>query len=92
MAGTTGCNRHVVRCCVGANRRDGSSLTGTGPPTRLCIRFFGSGSSGSVVPVHGRRVRMSLECLKGVWWMPWRIEAMKDVARCDKPRGAVSRL
>jgi len=21
--------------------------------------------------------------------MPWRVEAMKDVARCDKPRGAV---
>ena len=29
---------------------------------------------------------------KGIWWMPWRVEAMKDVARCDKPRGAVSRL
>jgi hypothetical protein len=29
---------------------------------------------------------------KGVWWMPWHIEAMKDVARCDKPRLAVSRL
>ena len=23
---------------------------------------------------------------KGIWWMPWRTEAMKDVARCDKPR------
>jgi hypothetical protein len=22
---------------------------------------------------------------KGIWWMPWRQEAMKDVARCDKP-------
>jgi hypothetical protein len=29
---------------------------------------------------------------KGIWWMPWRREAMKDVARCDKPRGAASRL
>jgi hypothetical protein len=25
---------------------------------------------------------------KGTWWMPWRQEAMKDVAGCDKPRGA----
>ena len=25
---------------------------------------------------------------KGVWWMPWQEEAMKDVAACDKPRGA----
>src|SRR5438034_11725139 len=24
-------------------------------------------------------------------WMPWRREAMKDVASCDKPRGAASR-
>ena len=29
---------------------------------------------------------------KGVWWMPWYREAMKGVANCDKPRGAVSRL
>jgi len=27
---------------------------------------------------------------KGSWWMPWRQEAMKDVASCDKPRGAAS--
>ena len=25
---------------------------------------------------------------KGVWWMPWHREAMKDVATCDKPRFA----
>ena len=24
--------------------------------------------------------------LKGIWWMPWRSEAMKDVIGCDKPR------
>jgi len=29
---------------------------------------------------------------KGIWWMPWRMEAMKDVARCDKLRGVVSKL
>ena len=23
---------------------------------------------------------------KGVWWMPWHQEAMKDVVTCDKPR------
>ncbi len=22
---------------------------------------------------------------KGVWWMPWQQEAMKDVIICDKP-------
>jgi len=29
---------------------------------------------------------------KGIWWMPWRQEAMKDVARCENPGGAASRL
>jgi hypothetical protein len=23
---------------------------------------------------------------KGTWWMPWHLEAMKDVNDCDKPR------
>src|SRR5579875_107355 len=27
---------------------------------------------------------------KGIWWMPWYREAMKDVARCDKPGGDAS--
>lgn len=31
-----------------------------------------------------------LERDKGVRWMPWRQEAMKDVARCEKPRGDAS--
>ena len=30
--------------------------------------------------------------VKGIWWMPWRQEAMKDVARCDKPGGEASAL
>ena len=29
---------------------------------------------------------------KGTRWMPWRREAMKDAARCDKPGGAASGL
>ena len=24
---------------------------------------------------------------KRIWWMPWQLKAMKDVAACDKPRG-----
>ena len=35
-------------------------------------------------------VGMVLERDKGVRWMPWRQEAMKDVARCEKPRGDAS--
>ena len=29
---------------------------------------------------------------KGVWWMPWQQEAMKDVALCDKSGGGESTL
>ena len=29
---------------------------------------------------------------KGIRWMPWHQEATKDVARCEKPWGAASRL
>ena len=29
---------------------------------------------------------------KGVWWMPWQQEAMKDVIPCVKPWGAGNRL
>ena len=28
---------------------------------------------------------------KGIWWMPWRIEAMKDVVGCEKPWGAANK-
>jgi hypothetical protein len=31
------------------------------------------------------------QATKGVRWMPWRQQAMKDVASCDKPRGAASK-
>ncbi len=31
------------------------------------------------------------QATKGVRWMPWRQKAKKDVASCDKPRGAASR-
>ena len=41
-------------------------------------------------PCKGRVVEIKRQ--KGIWWMPWHREAMKDVARCDKPRGAVSKL
>jgi len=32
-----------------------------------------------------------IERKKGIRWMPWHQEAMKDVARCEKPWGAASR-
>ncbi len=32
------------------------------------------------------------QATKGAWWMPWKKQAMKAVASCDKPRGAARRL
>ncbi len=42
------------------------------------------------VTLHVRRVDGCCVCVaceyeKGIWWMPWHQEAMKDVARCEKP-------
>jgi hypothetical protein len=34
---------------------------------------------------------VEFEHKKGIRWMPWHQEAMKDVARCEKPWGAASR-
>ena len=31
------------------------------------------------------------QATKCMWWMPWRSQAMKDVAACVKPRGAGKR-
>ena len=47
-----------------------------------------------LVSVHGVGVLRSIrvERDKGIRWMPWHQEAMKDVARCEKPWGAASRL
>jgi hypothetical protein len=47
------------------------------------------------MPALGRRDPPSPDRIKrekGVWWMPWQQEAMKDVALCDKPGGGESTL
>ena len=41
-----------------------------------------------LISVHGD----DLKYIKSIWWMPWRIEAMKDVLRCDKRRLAAKKL
>ena len=43
-----------------------------------------------VVPVQGGICELEQE--KGIRWMPWHQEAMKDVARCENPGGAASKL
>lgn len=55
--------------------------------------------SGVLLDEHGTRASQAsllfpgrIKRDKGVWWMPWQQEAMKDVVHCDKPWGAVNRL
>ena len=48
-----------------------------------------------IEPLPRKRARLLLDRIKrdkGVWWMPWQQEAMKDVALCDKPGGGESTL
>jgi hypothetical protein len=33
-------------------------------------------------------VHIRIKTVKGIWWMPWYYEPMKDVIACEKPRGA----
>jgi hypothetical protein len=37
------------------------------------------------------RIRIKKD-IKGHRWMPWLVEAMKDVLGCEKPRGAAKEL
>ena len=34
-----------------------------------------------------RLFRLYGQAIKRIRWMPWQLEAMKDVVACDKPRG-----
>ena len=36
--------------------------------------------------------KRKLKYEKGIWWMPWRMEAMKDVLGCEKPGGVAKKL
>ena len=61
---------------------------------RYCLHGDGYVSCVWLVPVHGPLGfgLGGVEREKGIRWMPWHQEAMKDVARCEKPWGAASRL
>ena len=63
-------------------------LTDPVPGFDLTIACVKSVQEYGLSSVHG----LDLKCEKGNSWMPWHIEAMKDVTLCDKLRGAGSRL
>jgi len=45
------------------------------------VRLLIVGLRQEIVLVYG-------QANKRIRWMPWQLEAMKDVVACDKPRGA----
>jgi hypothetical protein len=53
---------------------------------------FGSAAPVSWLVLASVPYMMVFKRNKSIWWMPRCVEAMKDVARCDKPREAVSKL
>jgi hypothetical protein len=84
FGGLAGCDGWRVRC---VQAEFGHRCAGFAAPGEILVWM---------VPVHDglnlQRWRFCvLEHEKGIRWMPWHQEAMKDVARCEKPRGAASR-
>ena len=56
-----------------------------------CARM-GSGAATKGAPLETCPSLDRIKREKGVWWMPWQQEAMKDVIPCDKLWGAGNRL
>ncbi len=58
----------------------------------LCMaRFFKqAGTLLGCGAIRVGRCFCGCEYEKGIWWMPWHQEAMKDVARCENPGEAAS--
>jgi hypothetical protein len=57
--------------------------------------FLSSGTGLRFEPPQHKRACLLLDRIKrekGVWWMPWQQEAMKDVVLCDKLGGGENTL
>ena len=62
-----------------------------GNDRKVCARR----ASKPIIRADGSNPCARIEALKhekGIWWMPWHREAMKDVALCEKLRGGESNL
>ena len=58
-------------------------------------RGAGEVRSSSEAVAHREQASLLLDQIKrekGVWWMPWQQEAMKDVILCDKSRRGENNL
>jgi hypothetical protein len=66
-----------------------SVLTALGSDRTCKLVFL---SSNHAAPEERASIMEAIKCNKGVRWMPWHQEAMKDVVRCDKPWGGANNL
>jgi hypothetical protein len=93
-------NRLLFNNWEEANKRSTQSWSGAGLD---CIDWPPSLSSGGAGIANARALPRRLSAREGewavlwgqatkcMWWMPWRSQAMKDVAACEKLRGAGKR-
>jgi hypothetical protein len=66
-----------------------------GGPRVKDFRPGGQGTGWGFEPTPHKRACLLLDRIKrekGVWWMPWQQEAMKDVILCDKLGGGENTL
>lgn len=87
----SGCAGSMLRMAAYGGQRARKELCCVRCTALSCVEWF------EACPVWGACVDGCCACVvceheKGIRWMPWHQEAMKDVARCEKPRGAASRL
>ena len=96
----------IARAIVGASAGASSAENRGGAGQMTSEQKPGDGSAvlnpvsaarkhGGTLKSQRKRARLLLDRIKrdkGVRWMPWRQEAMKDVALCDKPGGGESTL
>src|SRR5690554_6596118 len=60
----------------------------TGRDYKSSTRRVRAGPASGSLPIRVLSLRATdfEQALKGIWWMPWHREAMKDVAPCEKLR------
>jgi hypothetical protein len=84
------------RCCLKIEVESNESLRQARSHLSGSRAFVYRSCDGFLVRLTGdcgaSRMRMSVKYESAQWWMPRHEPAMKDVASCDKPRGAASEL
>ena len=85
----------IVERKYDANTSNGMCIGRSGCSVRVCVELgFFPVVSWRCLPLCVAGLDLEFKRSKyekGIWWMPWRIEAMKDVVGCEKPWGAANK-